>query len=100
MNHLVFAYGTLLFPDVQRVVMGRLIDGRPDRLFAYRKCSLHDGQETFPNVAPDPDGVVDGRLLEVTDEELARMDGYEGDLYSRRRVTLASGVDAWVYVGL
>ncbi|HRI86964.1 MAG TPA: gamma-glutamylcyclotransferase [Candidatus Hydrogenedentes bacterium] len=100
METLVFAYGTLLHPDVQQHVIGRLIDGRPDRLQGYRIGSLRDGAEKYPNIVPEFGSLVEGRLLEVTDAELAAMDRYEGDCYDRRRVTLESGEEAWVYIGL
>ncbi|NUM54949.1 MAG: gamma-glutamylcyclotransferase [Candidatus Hydrogenedentes bacterium] len=97
MNHLVFAYGTLLISGVQEAVLGRAIPGRPDRLRGYRKTTLQDGTDSFPNLAPEADGRVDGRVIEVTQDELNRIDMYEGDLYARHRVTLESGTEAWVY---
>jgi hypothetical protein len=36
-------------------------------------------------------------VLELTPDELARCDVYEGDEYRRLRVTLRSGTEAWVY---
>lgn len=97
MNHLLFAYGTLLNPSVQRAVIGRELSGNNARLAGFRKSTFADGNEVFPNLVPDPNGNVDGQLLTVSDEELARIDRYEGDLYSRRRVTLNDGTEAWVY---
>jgi hypothetical protein len=42
---------------------------------------------------------VPGTALEVTDDDLVAADGYEVDDYHRVLVSLASGVQAWVYVG-
>lgn len=97
MDHRVFAYGTLLNPEVQEAVIGRRADGPPDRLAGFAKSSLQDGPDSFANLTPDPDGRVAGKVIEVTQHELARIDMYEGDLYVRRRVTLESGAEAWAY---
>ncbi|MDP9109131.1 MAG: gamma-glutamylcyclotransferase, partial [Pseudomonadota bacterium] len=42
---------------------------------------------------------VTGMVFEVTDRELAAADRYEVAQYTRVRVTLKSGAQAWVYVG-
>jgi gamma-glutamylcyclotransferase (GGCT)/AIG2-like uncharacterized protein YtfP len=97
MEHL-FAYGTLLDPDVQLAVIGRRLNGEPDSLTKYRLSSLLDGS-AYPNIVGDPSGRVEGRVLEITIEELDRMDDYEGDLYIRERIALDSGRYAWVYIG-
>ena len=96
-THLLFAYGSLLTPLVQRSVIGREIQGAPDRLSGFRKTPLQDGDDQYPNLSPDPQAVVDGQILEISDAELGRIDLYEGDLYVRRRVTLVSGKQTWVY---
>lgn len=97
MQHFVFAYGTLLLLGVQETVIGRQIVGRPDRLLGHRKSSVRDGDTSFPNIVTAEGEHVDGFVLEVSQEELARMDMYEGGLYTRLKVTLESGAEAWVY---
>lgn len=97
MGHLVFAYGTLLIPAVQETVIGRRIAGKPDRLQGFRKTTLQDGSDSFPNMSPDPEGHVDGQIIEVSQDELNRIDMYEGDLYLRQKVTLESGTETWAY---
>ena len=42
-------------------------------------------------------GTLPSVMLEVSPEELARMDIYEGSVYTRVKVTLQSGTEAWVY---
>ncbi len=93
----LFAYGTLLHVHVQRAVIGREIAGTPAQLAGYRKTTLRDGTEVFPNLVPESESTVSGRILEVTDAELALIDRYEGDLYARHRVTLTNGAEVWVY---
>jgi gamma-glutamylcyclotransferase (GGCT)/AIG2-like uncharacterized protein YtfP len=93
----LFAYGTLLDEQVQLAVIGRAIPGVPDRLAAYRKTRVPLGGVVYPDLVEDPDGHVEGRVLLVTEDELARMDEYEGDEYVRIKVRLGSGATAWVY---
>jgi hypothetical protein len=46
-----------------------------------------------------PTDQVDGMVFHVTAEELALADRYEVPAYRRVAVTLASGLNAWVYAG-
>ena len=108
MPHL-FSYGTLQQDDVQRATFGRLLHGQADALpgFAQAMVAIDDPQVVATSgkthhpivrhsgVAGDR---VAGTVFEVSDDELARADDYEVDAYRRVAVTLASGLQAWVYV--
>ncbi len=94
----VFAYGTLRDPEVQRQLLGREIAASPDRLFGYRIGTIDIDDETYQVAEPDPGGKVSGSVLEVTPEELVKMDEYETDAYERRELPLQSGRRAWVYL--
>ena len=105
---LLFSYGTLRDPAVQKATFGRELTGRVDRVLGYR---LELVKITDPAVlavskldmhpiliaTDDPVASVDGTVLEVTDEELQRADGYEVADYRRVEARLASGDAAWVY---
>lgn len=97
-SHPLFVYGTLLDPQVQQLVFGRQMHGRPDRLpgFLKRERSVAG---RYPEVCPDLSGnaAVDGLCLEVDATDLNRADAYETTLYYREVVLLASGRHAWVY---
>lgn len=97
-SHPLFVYGTLLDPQVQQLVFGRQMQGRPDRLpgFVKREQSVAG---RYPEVCPDHSGnaAVDGLCLEVDATDLHRADAYETTLYYRQVVVLASGRQAWVY---
>ena len=107
---LLFSYGTLQDPAVQRANFGRELEGRRDRLPGYEVALLEitdpdvlavSGKTHHPVVrhtGDDEDG-VDGTVFEVSDDELEAADKYEVDDYSRLLVSLGSGVRAWVYVG-
>ena len=105
---LLFSYGTLQDEAVQRACFGRRLDGASDRLDGYTRSwieipdpsAVDDQGTTYPILDPTGDmtSEVTGQVFELTDAELASADAYEGTDYSRVRVQLRSGKDAWVYV--
>ncbi|BEL07652.1 gamma-glutamylcyclotransferase [Actinoplanes sichuanensis] len=106
---LLFSYGTLRDPAVQRSVFGRELDGRADRIVGFRveRLEITDPEvlavsgETFHPIlvrTDDSGETVEGSALEVTEAELLLADGYEVDDYHRVAAPLASGDTAWVYV--
>ncbi len=97
MTERLFVYGTLCDPNVRMAVFQRSIGGTPDTLHGYRKTVIAFGAHNYPIIQAAPGQHVDGLLLEVSAEELARSDRYETHAYQRIQLTLASGVTAWVY---
>ncbi|XVV08585.1 gamma-glutamylcyclotransferase family protein [Actinoplanes sp. CA-131856] len=106
---LLFSYGTLRDPAVQRSTFGRELNGRADRVTGFRLESVEitdphvlevSGQAHHPILVAtgDPADGVDGAVFEVTEAEVDRADEYEVDDYRRVAAPLASGGTAWVYV--
>lgn len=106
----LFSYGTLLLPRVQLDVFGRRIVSSEDVLAGYhvRHTEIEDtrvvalsGLGTHPVLhrTGNRNDKVSGRVLELTLDELDAADEYEVSLYTRARAVLASGREAWVYVG-
>lgn len=107
----LFSYGTLQLEHVQLAKFGRLLQGKADALPGY---SLIDYEIPDPEVAAlsgkavhtmarpsqEPDAEIPGMLFMITAEELASADDYEVDDYVRIEVELASGAEAFVYVGI
>ncbi|HEY8474246.1 MAG TPA: gamma-glutamylcyclotransferase family protein [Natronosporangium sp.] len=107
---LLFSYGTLRDPAVQKATFGRELTGRDDQLLGYATELL---EITDPDVLAvsrqthhpilvetgDPADRVSGSVFELTNEELAAADRYEVGDYHRVLARLASGEQAWVYVG-
>lgn len=110
-DQLLFSYGSLSHAHVQLDTFGRLIDGEPDVLPGYtvdyaeiedRRVVDLSGHDVHPVVRATGnrhDKVV-GKVLRLTADELDAADEYEVSLYVRESVTLASGLDAWVYVSI
>lgn len=106
---LLFSYGTLQLPEVQRSTFGREVDGRPDAIVGYELdyvtiTDLHvvavSGSDRHPILRPSDahDASVPGTVFAVSTAELAAADEYEVDAYRRISVPLRSGARAWVYV--
>ncbi|CDO88188.1 hypothetical protein AWC29_01415 [Mycobacterium triplex] len=109
MTELLFSYGTLQLPEVQRATFGRELTGRPDAIVGYDlgQVTITDphvittsGSDRHPILRPTDraEAHVDGMVFEISETELAAADSYEVDDYRRIAVPLASGATAWVYV--
>lgn len=97
MEEALFVYGTLREGGIQERVIGRLVPGELDALDGYRKSTIKISGRTYPIISPREGSVVEGAVLVLTLEELKKTDKYEGPAYVRRKVTLRSGITAWVY---
>jgi gamma-glutamylcyclotransferase (GGCT)/AIG2-like uncharacterized protein YtfP len=105
----LFSYGTLQQGNVQQATFGRLLAGRADVLPGYAQAmhAIDDsevvatsGKTHHPIVRPSGSASdrVAGTVFEISDAELAQADAYEVADYRRVAVTLASGLQAWVYI--
>lgn len=90
-THRVFVYGTLRKPWVRWLVMGRSGESESALLPGHRKQDL--------DIKPAPGTVVKGEVIEVSADELRRLDRYErlGVRYERILLKLDDGSKAWVY---
>ncbi len=91
----IFSYGTLLIPEVQQRIIGRFVSGVPDALPGFSKSTIKVDGKTYPIIS-EGEGTIEGKILSVTSEELAKIDVYES-AYKRAKVVLLSGKEAWVY---
>ncbi|SFU28508.1 gamma-glutamylcyclotransferase family protein [Halomonas korlensis] len=89
--HRVFVYGTLRYAIVRWVVMGRAGESHPATLDGFQRNAL--------DIVASPQASVEGEVIKVSAEELARLDRYErlGLRYERVRLDLSDGREAWVY---
>jgi gamma-glutamylcyclotransferase (GGCT)/AIG2-like uncharacterized protein YtfP len=101
MTDRLFAYGTLIFPEVLRAVTGRSLAPIAATLDGFRRRGVIG--EIFPAiVAGAADDRVEGVVYAGLEErDWGRLDRFEGELYERRRVTLrceGRGLLAHAYV--
>lgn len=94
----LFAYGTLKDGDIRKALFGGQPAGSPDALEGFAKTTTAFGGAVYPNIVPADEGVVEGELMEIDAETLARIDGYETGAYARKKMRLRSGALAWVYI--
>lgn len=98
----VFVYGTLMSTQVQRMVMRRAPQSVPAVLQDYKRYAVQRAH--FPGIVEEPQAETRGLLLkDVSKEELASLDRYEGEgsLYERRQVQVETGdgfEEAYTYV--
>jgi gamma-glutamylcyclotransferase (GGCT)/AIG2-like uncharacterized protein YtfP len=109
MPEYLFSYGTLQKEFVQLKLFGRRLTGHADRLCGYQLKTIEVEDEVFLSKGEEryqrtlvptsiKDDAVDGTVLELTYEELLKADSYEPENYKRKRITLASGKQAWIYL--
>lgn len=97
---LLFVYGTLMKPDVQKQEIGRVTESLPDILKGYRKSKVKIDNNEYPIITPSTNlnDFIKGCILLVTPAELELLDEYETKAYERKKVILSSGREAWTYV--
>ena len=91
----LFAYGTLCNQNVQKILFGRTLPGRDYVLHGYTVCPCNDGFFTIKALSGS---CVTGKILELTDDDLAIADEWElVPLYERIRLRSDSG-ETWTYI--
>lgn len=81
----LFAYGTLMAPDIMTRVAGCRLDSRPASLYGFFRSKVRD--EMYPGIREKDGGVVAGLLyLAVPADAMQRLDLFEGEMYERRQV--------------
>ena len=96
----LFAYGTLMFPDVIRSVIGRVPASRSGVIKGYRRLEV--AGESFPGLVKGDDESVEGLVyLEISKEEWDCLTAFEDDFHELQQVTvdcLGTGVRALAYI--
>lgn len=90
----LFAYGTLMFPEIWNGVVERRFATREATLPGFAVYRVVDG--VYPVMVEAEAGArVEGVVyLDVDDRSLAKLDDYESELYERRQVeVVAEGGD-------
>jgi len=99
-GHRVFAYGTLCVREIMERIVGRPHALLPAVLQGYSRRSLKD--RAYPALVHDPSTSTRGMLyLGLSDEELRKLDDYEGREYDRELVeaeTRHGPTSCFVYV--
>ena len=92
----LFVYGSLLFPEVVRALLGRVPSGTPAGAPGWRVAALPE--RVYPGLVPSR-GTASGLLITgLAPEEWDALIAFEGDLYDLRRLTLTDGRSAFAFV--
>lgn len=96
----LFVYGTLRYPEVLRVLLGRVPLLSPAVVKGWRVRALPG--VVYPGLVHDPSATAEGFLMSgLTGRERHVIDVYEGGLYETVALTLEDGrkADAYVWPG-
>lgn len=89
----LFTYGSLMFPEVWNTVVRGSYQKQPARLYGFQRRAIES--ETYPAaIAAGVDDHIDGQLyMNITADDMQRLDRFEGDDYDNVEVplTLANG---------
>lgn len=93
----LFTYGTLLFPEVLRALLGRVPRSQLASAAGWRVAALKN--RNYPGLVEAPGGIVQGRLLTgLSGDEWRLLDNFEDRRYELRRIVLLGGQDGLTYV--
>jgi gamma-glutamylcyclotransferase (GGCT)/AIG2-like uncharacterized protein YtfP len=85
----LFVYGSLMFPEIIRSVIGRVPEGRPAIIQGYRRLVV--AGESFPGMIKvgESDERVDGLVyVDITSEEWKRIIAFEDEFYGLKEVSV------------
>ena len=81
----LFAYGTLLAPELLRAVLGRALTGTPSVLFGYARFRVR--RAAYPAIVGQAGATTRGELFTgIQTLEWNALDDFESSLYERRAV--------------
>ncbi|GAA3953931.1 hypothetical protein GCM10023085_40580 [Actinomadura viridis] len=97
----LFVYGTLRFPEILEILLGRVPGLAPASARGWRVRALPG--VVYPGMVADPGGIADGILISgLTDAEHRLLDAFEGDPYGTAVLSLEGGAGlarAYVWLG-
>jgi gamma-glutamylcyclotransferase (GGCT)/AIG2-like uncharacterized protein YtfP len=96
---MLFVYGTLATGETLKNILSRDVLGIPATLDGYDGSKMVTIEnESYPAAEKNIECSIRGLLIELTPEELEKLDVYETDAYKRKEVELIDGKKAWVYL--
>jgi len=107
----LFSYGTLQKTKVQLDLFDRILEGSPDNLKGFNIVPIEIRDETFLSTGEQKHqriairsgketDIIQGTVFAMTEDELFLADSYEPRDYTRIRVLLESGKEAWIYAAV
>ncbi|MFI6043731.1 gamma-glutamylcyclotransferase family protein [Nocardia sp. NPDC051321] len=96
-GHSLFVYGTLQFPEVLEILIGRVPQRTTAAAPGWRVAALPG--RVYPGLVPEPNALAHGIVLAgLTSTEWAVLDAFEDDEYDLRPIDLARPAQrSWTY---
>jgi gamma-glutamylcyclotransferase (GGCT)/AIG2-like uncharacterized protein YtfP len=92
----LFAYGTLKFPEVMQVLIGRVPASEPAAVMGWRVAAIPG--RPYPAMV-SAEAIAHGLLItDLSGLEWRIIDAFKDEIYELRPLTLSDGRDAWAYV--
>jgi hypothetical protein len=93
----LFTYGTLLFPEVLRALIGRVPQNEIASVGDWRVAALKN--RVYPGLVAASGEIAHGRLLTgLSSDEWRLLDNFEHPRYELRQITLLDGQNSLTYV--
>ena len=98
MAELIFVYGEFLEPKIRQKVIGRSVKGIQDSITGYRKITTPYKGINYYFIRKEKNSAAIGLILKVFKNELLKMDDYEDELYTRKKIVTKKGISTWIYM--
>ena len=96
---MLFVYGTLATGETLKNILGRDVPDMQATLDGYDGSkTITIENESYPAAEKNTECSIQGLLVEITPEELEKLDAWETDAYRRKEVELTNGIKAWIYL--
>ena len=95
---LLFVYGTLKSPKIQKQILGKIYKSKKDTLIGFTADSVEIENKSYLALIPNPQMETEGEVIEVQETDLKKLDKYETNAYERVEITLKSGTKSYVYI--
>lgn len=93
----LFTYGTLLFPEVLRAIIGRVPQSHAANTSGWRVAALRN--RVYPGLVSAPGEIARGSLLTgLSDGEWRLLDNFEDPKYELQQIDLVCGQSGFAYV--
>jgi len=93
----LFTYGELQRSDIQIKILGKEIDGTVDSISNWIVLNEFDHGTSYLQLASQPQGIVFGKVIEITDEQIKILDKYE-NAYFRYTLKTDNGIVVETYI--
>lgn len=94
----LFVYGTLKESKLQIEIIGRECESSSAVIEGYVGEQISIEGKGYTIAIPKIGGIIEGKVLDVTEDELSILDKYETEVYDRIKTRLSNGEQVWVYI--